>query len=144
MGSRNSQLVLPGRKRLPGKVDHANRGLAEQVLNLLQKGYRENLWPSYVREYLGAGLQNDLGVVYHHLAFSSSRGYVLGLKSAEAAIRRAVKEIEDDLRTAQEARDRELARAGPTPDDSVQRLKGAERCLERLHEILDRQKVPGV
>ena len=137
-------LVLPGRKSLPGAIDKTNVGLAMQALNLLQKGLKENLWPSYVLGYADQGLQNDLAVVYHLLAFSSARGFVLGLKAGEAGCQRALADIDELLASASKAHELGLEHAGPSMDDAVQRRLGAAAALDRLHEILERQKVPGV
>lgn len=125
-------------------IDKTSVGLAQQLLNLLMKGLQENLWPSYVLDYDKQGLQNDLAVVYHMLAFSSSRGFILGLKAGEAGVQKALKDAEEVLATATKAQDLELEYSGPSMDDAVQRKLGIQGALERLHEILDRQKVPGV
>lgn len=138
------RLVTPGHKRLPDKIDKTNVGLSMQTLNLLQKGLRENLWPSWVRDYEPQGLQNDLAVVYHQFTFAAARGFVLGLKGAEAAIRKAKLDAEGQLQAATDARERDLEYAGPSMDDAVQRIRGIEAALERLHELLEKQKVPEV
>ena len=136
----SEKLIVPGRKSLPGKIDKTSVGLAMQLLNLLQKGLTENLWPSYVVEYRQQGLQDDLATAYHLIAFSSSRGFILGLKAGEAAIGRALHDADQALQAATDARERGLEYAGPSMDDAVQRKKGAEQALARLREVLEKQK----
>lgn len=135
-------LAFDQRKKAPpaAALDKQHVALARQLLDFLQKGYSENLYPDFIRPYRAQGLQDDLSIAYHQLALAGSRGFVLGMKAAEGAIHATAAECKEAL-----ARVSADPKAKPhEADQMADRAKGAHMALMRLRAVLDRQNVPGV
>ncbi len=135
-------LAFDQRKKAPpaAALDKHHVALARQLLDFLQKGYKENLYPNFIVPYRAQGLQDDLALAYHQLALSSARGFVLGMKAAEGAIHVTSAECKEEL--AKAAKDPE-AKPGEA-DRWADRARGASMALQRLRAVLDRHNVPGV
>ena len=136
------KLILPEGMKPKGPqstaLDTTTVKAAGQLLDLIQQGLTQNRWPNYVQEFRSLGLQDDLALVYHALTFHSSRGYILGLKAAEAAARAAHGTF--DKANAKAARHDKLEDA----EREAQRAHGAGEVHARILAVLDRVDRPGV
>jgi hypothetical protein len=140
------KLLLPAgleaHRRPRGQApDKGDLGLAQQLLGLLEKGLNENLWPSFVVDYRGWGIPDDVGMVYHLMTFARARGYALGLKAAQAAGKAARADCEKAL---EGLRLQEEEHAAPLRARLQDEFAGIERVAARLQAVLDQVHVPGV
>jgi len=147
-------LILPShlqqhRGQTRGKApDRTDRALAQQLLTFLRKGYEEGMWPDFVTDYRKFGLQDDLGLVYHLMSFARARGYGLGLKAAEVAVKAAQVDAEKALKLAgaevRRSTDETLDACTRKMEFAQERLEGASTGVDRINALLDSARPPGV